>query len=788
MPYSTFAPDTRTASFHFTRSRAAKAAASEEFVCERLGKAKLSGQERLVAGLFEPHNLLDIVRHFTLFMQVDGQTVKTVCRYQQYRAVTRAVYRLRHGKTRLQDGEHDRRGGIVWHTQGSGKSLTMVFLVRKLRSDLLLRRFKVVVITDRRTLETQLSETAALTGETVQTATSTAGLRTLLRSRTPGLVFGMIQKQRTGDAAGEPGLRRDDLPQRVQAREPEPIEVLNTDEHILVLVDEAHRSQAGDLHALLMAGLPNCARIGFTGTPILMGERKRTHEIFGEFIDRYSIREAEADRAIVPILYEGRTAEGAVKDGADLDALFEDLFRERSAEELEAIRRKYATKGQIFEAPALIADKARDMLRHYVTHILPNGLKAQVVAYSRLAVVRYLDALALARDELLREAEALSTDEKSLDDEALCRRLPAVQARVQAWRCRDTLRKLEFAPVISGGNNDDPAWQAWTDPSAQKTRIARFKKPLLHTDAAKADPLAFLIVKSMLLTGFDAPIEGVMYLDRPTREAELLQTIARINRTGHGKQFGIVVDYVGLAHHLKQALDVYADEDVEGALHSLKDEMPVLRDRHLRLVDLFRRRGVDDLRDAEACVEALRDERLRAQFSVKLKQFLDLLDVVLPRPEALPFTADAKQLAYIYARARNRYRDTPQLGKDVGAKVRKLIDDHVVSMGVDPKIPPVSLTDADFVSRVARQVNERAKASEMEHAIRAHIREHLDQDPVAYRKLSERLREVLDALGAQWSELIAALRALIDDIRAGQIARDDRLPGELPEHYGAPGG
>ena len=305
----------------------------------------------------------------------------------------------------------------------------------------------------------------------------------------------------------------------------------------------------------------------------------------------------------------------------------------------------------------------------------------------------------------------------------------------------------------------------------------------MHDDATKADPLACLIVKSMLLTGFDAPIEGVMYLDRPIREAELLQTIARVNRTGHGKKFGIVVDYYGLAHHLKQALNVYADDDIEGALQSLKDEIPVLRDRHLRVVDLFRSRGVESLADHEACVEVLADERLRAEFSVKLKQFLVTLDVVLPRPEGLPFAPDAKLLACIYARARNRYRDTPVLGKDVGAKVRKLIDDHVISMGVDPKIPPVSLTDADFGAKVAREPNDRAKASEMEHAIRAHIREHLDQDPVAYRKLSERLRELLDKLDQQWDELVHSLQGMVDEIRSGHVVDDERLP-DLPEHYG----
>jgi len=759
---------------------------SEAEVAQGLGKTQLSEQERLVAGLLQPANLLDVVRHFTLFMAADGQTVKSLCRYQQYRAVNKALHRLRTGKTRVEDGEHDRRGGIIWHTQGSGKSLTMVFLMRKLRADPVLRRFKVVVVTDRTDLEEQLSATATLTGQNVLRATSADDLKRHLRRRAPDVVFGMIQKQRAGDAAGEPGLKQADLPQ-VEAREPAAAylaqEVLNDEANILVMVDEAHRSQAGDLHAALQVGLPNCARIGFTGTPILMGDKKRTHEIFGEFIDRYTLREAESDGAIVPILYEGRTAHGAVKDGANLDELFEDLFSEHSADELEAIKQKYATKGQIFEAPDLIRDKARDMLRHYVSHILPGGLKAQVVAYSRLAVVRYLSAFEAARTELLAEAQALSPEDKALDDEALCRRPALMLARIQAWRQRDLLAQLVFAPVISGSNNDDPAWKPWTDTSAQKDRIERFKKPLRHGEPNKADPLAFLIVKSMLLTGFDAPIEGVMYLDRPIREAELLQTMARVNRTGHGKQFGIVVDYFGLAHHLKEALKVYADEDIEGALQSLKDEVPVLRDRHLRVVDLLRRRGIDDLGDHEACVQVLADERLRAEFSVKLKQFLNTLEVVLPRPEGLPFTADSKRLAFIYARARNRYRDTPVLGKDVGAKVRQLIDDHVVSMGVDPKIAPVSLTDADFGHRVAREPNDRAKASEMEHAIRAHIREHLDQDPVAYRKLSERLRELLAQLGEQWDELSKALQGMADEIRAGHIVAEVG-DGEWPEAVG----
>ena len=762
---------------------------SEQEVAAVLGKPALSEQERLIAGLLAPAHLLDVVRHFMLFMQAGGQTIKTVCRYQQYRAVNRAVNRLKTGQTRLQHGESDQRGGIVWHTQGSGKSLTMVFQVRKLRTDERLRRFKVIVVTDRKDLQRQLSATATLTGELPEVANSTEGVKVLARRQGPGLVFATIQKYRNPELeddaeaqAEEAGPARQAAEKRGGYQGSKPFEVLNSDDSILVLVDEAHRTQAGDLHANLLAGLPNCARIGFTGTPIIMGDKKRTHEIFGEFIDRYTIREAEADGATVPVLYEGRTASGAVKDGASLDELFEDLFREHSAEELEAIKQKYATKGNILEAPALITDKARDILRHYVTNILPNGYKAQVVAYSRLAAIRYFNALQAARDELLHEAEALPAEDKALDDEALCQRPPKVQARIQAWRYRELLARLEFAPIISGSNNDDPAWKTWTDGSKQERLIERFKKPLQHAQAEKADPLAFLIVKSMLLTGFDAPIAGVMYLDRPIREAELLQAIARVNRTGFGKRCGIVVDYYGVANHLQEALAAYADEDVEGALASIKDEVPVLRDRHLRVIDVLRREGIESLDDTEACLAALGDERLRAEFDVKLKAFLASLDTVLPRPEGLPFTADAKRLAYLYARARNRYKDVPVLGKDVGAKVRKLIDDHVISLGIDPKIPPIQLTDVDFEKQVLRQPNDRAKASEMEHAIRSHIRKHLDEDPVLFRKLSERLSDILKTLGEQWDALIEQLQQIIDELRSGQSS-DTASALDLPTHY-----
>ena len=741
-------------------------------VKEELGKATLSSQNKLVAGMLRKEHLLDIIRHFAIYQQISGRTVKVVARYQQFRAVQYAVERLRTGKTKKQDREHDRRGGIIWHTQGSGKSLTMVFLVRKMRSEAALRRFKIVVVTDRKDLQQQLSDTAALIGETVNVARSVEDAKRLLKKKGPETVFVTIQKyydrdlERLGpnDDVGDIGL-------------------LNDDESILVLVDEAHRSHASALHANLLQALPNCARIGFTGTPIIMGEKKRTHEIFGEFIDRYTIKQSEADGATVPILYEGRYSKGAVADGAGLDDELAAMFPELTTEEREALKRKYGTLHAILEAEEVVRDKASDMLRHYVENALPNGLKAQVVAISRRAAVRYQAAFAAARDELVAEAEKLDAATRALDDLELQGKPKKLCAAVRAARQLERLRALEFATIISPDNNDPPEWKEWTDGAKAAVRIADFKKPFDHKDPEKRSPLAFLIVKSMLLTGFDAPIEGVMYLDRPIREAELLQAIARVNRTGHGKSAGIVVDYYGIAQNLKDALTAYSVEDIEGALQSFADEIPKLRDRHERVMALFKARKVDPIHDAEGAVDLLVDERLRAEFTVKLKQFLATLDLVLPRPEALPFVRDAEHLGEVYARARNRYREgLPQLDKGIGRKVQALIDEHIVSLGIDPRIPPIAITDAEFTKQVGRQVSERAKASEMEHAIRHHIRKKIEEDPVHYQKLSERLDDILKKFGDNWEQLALALKDFVEVVKTGR-GQDESIAGLDPQRH-----
>jgi type I restriction enzyme R subunit len=745
-----------------------------ETVAAELGKTvdALSSQEVLAAGILRPAHLLDIVRNFTLFMPAGGRTVKIASRYQQFRAVQRAIDRLTTGATRVEDGEFDRRGGIVWHTQGSGKSLTMVFLIRKMRTLGAVRRFKVVVVTDRTDLQRQLSDTAALTGESVDVGRSVAKVKELLARPGPGLVFAMIQKYREASAefAGEKDAAAD------TSTEKEGFGLLNESDAIVVLVDEAHRSHTSGLHANLLQALPNCARIGFTGTPIVMGAKKRTHEIFGEFIDTYTLRESEADGATVPILYEGRTTRGAVTEGRDLDEVFEDMFTERTEAELDAIKKRWATKGNVLEAPKMIDAKARDMLRHYVDGVMPNGFKAQVVATSRLAAVRYRDAFIRAQQELVAEVEAL--DPALTTSEAVDRaeEMPARTARlVRAFPHLALIKALDFVPVISGSHNDDPDWLQWSEPQKQKTHIDQFKRPLVDAsgdEPGQSDRVAFLIVKSMLLTGFDAPVEQVIYLDRSIKEAELLQAIARVNRTAAGKNVGYVVDYYGVGEHLKEALAAYSSEDLEGLLQSIADELPKLADRRQRVRNLFVERGVERFEnedDVDSCVTLLEDEQLRAAFEVCLKQFLTSLDVVMPRPEALPHQRDGKFFGMVQVKARRRYRDTDSFDVSLyGEKVRQLIDEHVLALGVEQKIPPISITAPDFRSKVSGLRSDRAKASEMEHAVRYHIRKHFDEDPAHYTKLSEKLDRILAALKEQWDQLALALSDLVDDVLKGR--------------------
>ena len=754
-------------------------------VAASLGKPAddVTQQELLTVGMLSPERLLGIVRHFTLFVELgSGRTVKIVGRYQQYRGVRKAMRRLLTGDTKAMNGEVDRRGGIVWHTQGSGKSLTMVFLIRAMRSHPELRSFKIVLVTDRTDLQRQLRDTASLVGETIKVALSAAEVRKLLAQQGPAVVMVMIQKMHDKKGLGSEGVDGG-----------ESFPTLNESELILVMVDEAHRSHASVLHANLMNALPNAARIGFTGTPIIMGKRKKTLEIFGGYLDRYTLTESEADGSTVPIFYEGRTTDAAVKGASKMDDLFYRWFFDLSDDQRETLQRKYATTSKVLEAPELIGAKAKDILRHYISTVMPEGFKGMIVATSRKACLRYYQALNTARDELVAELDQhrsrlTNGSGRSLDpDESF---MHAASGQV------DMIRDLKFAPVISGDHNDPPHYTPWTHKPQQEGRIDRFKLPLATADE-KHDPLALLIVKSMLLTGFDAPQAQVLYLDRMIQEAELLQAVARVNRTAPKKSYGLVVDYYGVSAQLSRALAAYTntdgeiDPDVDGALRPLTTEIEKLEPQRQRVRQIFVQHSIEPAatHDAlEACVQLLGDERLRAEFDVALRIFFTTFDTVLPRPEALPFVDDINLFGDIQIRTRRRYRDTPDGDFDpykYKEKVRRLIDQHITVLDLSQKIPSLRITDPAFSAHIKEIGSDRAKASEMEHAVRHHIRSRVDEDPVYYRKLSERVDEILNRLEDRWDQIALEFEEMIDEINAGRT--DEGETGldpttELPFH------
>jgi SWI2/SNF2 ATPase len=314
-----------------------------------------------------------------------GPRIKVVCRYQQFRAAGKIVDRLRNGQTQAE------KSGVVWHTQGSGKSLTMVFVARMLRAATDLSDYKILLINDRTDLEEQLAGTATLIGGRVNTIDNTRNLRTQLSTDSSDLNMVMVHKfQQREETVSLKVAEALGTYQTLPSGKT--FGVVNNSDRIVLMIDEAHRTQGSDhLGDNIFEAFPNAIRIAFTGTPLITerhGERK-THKRFGEYIDTYRLMDAVNDGTTLQILYEGRTADAAFTDKHDFETAFEDLFQDRSPEELLAIKKKYGASGDILEAEQRINAIAADMVNHYIRHILPNGFKAQVVCHSKLAAVRY---------------------------------------------------------------------------------------------------------------------------------------------------------------------------------------------------------------------------------------------------------------------------------------------------------------------------------------------------------------------------------------------------------------
>jgi type I restriction enzyme R subunit len=669
-------------------------------------------QQRLVAGMLDRDNLLGIIRTFTLFSVNDkGQTIKVVGRYQQFRAVKKAVDRLRNGVNKRD------RSGIIWHTQGSGKSLTMMFMVREMYHYPELTKWKVVYITDRTQLETQLSETTQAIGLTVKVADSIPGLKTLLRSTSSDLVMGMIHKFQERD---------------LEETFPE----LNPSPHILVMTDEAHRSQFKKLGANLERALPNATRIGYTGTPT-----DRTEEVFGDYIDKYTMREAIDDGVTVEITYEGRTHNAEVTEKTAADASFADVFSDYTLPERLQIL-GFGSRDAYLDAKTTIETKARDMVEHYVKHVFPNGFKAQVVANSREAAARYKDKLDAALAAKIAELEQENPWQVDLD----------------------RLRKLKTAVVISGGGTNDKAHLKAYSNSADHERIIKsFKLPFDGEDEGVTGEVGFIIVNNMLLTGFDAPIEQVMYLDQVIRAHNLLQAIARVNRVADNKTAGFIVDYVGVGHHLREALSDYFEKEQQEILEALQDTESKINDliaAHKSVKDFLAGRGITDLSDADAYYDLFYDEDPRYEYMLLFREFSRRLDAVFPRKEALDFLKDFKEFSAINELAAKHLRDQRLSMKGIPEKLRKLADQYLVSQGIDQTVEAISIIDADFFKEVGKRTREKTKAAEIEHAIRHFIDVNLNIDPELYASFAEALEQILAEFKNNWNEIRKRLEEL----------------------------
>ncbi|WP_055448548.1 type I restriction endonuclease subunit R [Lacinutrix mariniflava] len=738
-------------------------------------------QEVLIKGILNKEILLDILQHFTLFMEIkEGVEVKIVCRYQQYRAAGKIIDRLRNettGKT---------RSGVVWHTQGSGKSLTMVFFVRKLRSQNDLKDYKVIMMVDRKDLEKQLSATARLTNEFKEAniVSSRKELLPKLSGNASNLNMVMVHKFVQEELKHSKALMKAFV-EEGKVPEFKPFDVVNTSDRIVILIDEAHRTQGGDMGDNLFTAFPQATKIAFTGTPLLTDRHKqKTHERFGgtgEFIDTYKIREAVDDRATLDIIYIGKTTNDKIKSKEAFDSEFEDVFKKQNKEEKEEIQKRYGTMQAYLENMDRLRKIAKNLVKHYVDDILPNGFKAMVVGSSIVAAARYQFLI----DEALRERIELEKGKAEPDT--------------------DLIKKIDFikiGTIVTKQDNNEQGYISAARKNAREIKaVDNFKKDFDYSTDEEGNYLkpetgvAFLCVCDKLLTGFDAPIAQVMYLDKSIREHDLLQAIARVNRTRKDKSHGILVDYFGVSNHLKDALNIWGaedEEDIKELLAYFRDinkEIPVLEARYNRMIQLFTDRGITDFEKfaeqrmtnkdvefqlAEDCITLAESIPFRAQFDTYIKAFFDSLDLLFNSEAARKYYIPAKRFGYLLVRIKNRYKDPSMDLKWAKPKVRKMIDAHLETLGIDSRVAPISLLSKDFAKEVGKLgKNSKSKASEMEHAIRRHIKVNLNKDPALYKRFLKRMEEIIERYQGNWDAIVEEFEKVREDLAKGRKGENE---------------
>ncbi len=642
-------------------------------------------QDRVLWAMLRPSRLLEYAYCYVVF---DAGTRK-VARYQQYFAVQDTLRRIE----ALREGS--RQGGVIWHTTGSGKSLTMVMLAKALAVHTSLANVRIVLVTDRIDLDRQLWGTFQACGKTALRAKSGQHLAELISQRAVPVITTVIDKFETAA-------------KRYKLSDPDP----NT----FMLVDEGHRGNYGETAALMRGVFPNGCYIAFTGTPLTKKE-KNTAERFGGFIHRYTMREAVADGAVVPLLYEGRLVELEVQKDA-LDRWFERVTRDLSAAQTADLKRRMASAGEISRAEQRLKMIAFDIGEHFVRNFQGRGLKAQLAVDSRESAIRYrqffLDFGAV-------EVAVIMSKPDLRDENALVKTF-------------------------------------WQDMMDRHGSEKRYNEDTLAA-FSRADGVEILIVVDRLLTGFDEPRNTVLYIDKPLQEHALLQAIARVNRLFEGKEFGFLIDYRGVLGKLNEALRTYdklaafdpRDVDMAGALIEIESEIAQLPQCHTDLWAVFK--DVANKHDTEAMERHLAEVDVRADFYAALREYVRTLAVALGSERFFELTAATRIARYkadlalfvgLRRSVQQRYAETVDYSA-YEQQVRKLMDAHIQAPDVTVLTPSVNIFDVDaFKTEVDRVKGAAAKADTIASRIQRTITERMDEDPVLYKRFATLVQDVID--------------------------------------------
>ena len=676
-------------------------------------------QDRNIVSLFSSERVFELIRYFILF----DANVKKVCRYQQFFAVREIM------KTIAESDEHgNRQSGVIWHTQGSGKSLTMVMLAKTILMELKDFHPRVVIVTDRKELDAQIAATFAHTRLTPARATSGRHLVELVNSARADVITSIINKFNTVERQ----------------------EVKNPSRDIFVLVDESHRSNYGLMATRMRSVFPNACYIGFTGTPLMKSE-KNTMARFGRLIHKYTIRDGVEDGAIVPLIYEGRFVEQKV-DEENIDLWFKQTTRRLTEAQREDLRRKWSNIRRLTSTNARIKRIALDISEHFIEGYKDTGFKAMLATNYKRDAIRYLECFEQFGD--LNCAVVISPPDmrEGVDD------------------------------VDEGA--DDLVVSFWNKMMQQYGDADRYEEAIKNRFCD--GEIDILIVCSKLLTGFDAPLCQVLYIDKELKEHGLLQAIARTNRLHEGKDYGLIVDYRGLIEKLDTAMDMYSGAglenfdggDLKGVVVDVMSAIGTLRSAYTQLVELFA--PVGSISDAEAVEVFLADDKMRQDFYTLLCAFGRALHLVLNAEQA--YNALSKE-------ERQKYQDTFIFFSKVRRSVKlqycdaidnaeyeplmqNLLDTHLSVAGLKKITSPIDILNKDDFEKELEELGSlRSKADAIASRMTRSISEKRDENPAYYDSFSKRIRDALALYKEKViseAEYLAKMRTIMEDYHAGR--------------------